>query len=151
DGRGYLVTEWLEGETLADRLAGEPLTVEETVDLGLRVAEALGEAHAKGVVHRDLKPANIFLTPAPAQAGGAPTPQGSIPGIRVLDFGIARLEGMGLTATQTGAVLGTAGYMAPEQARGERGVDAAADVFSLGCVLFRCLTGRTPFEGDDIL
>jgi eukaryotic-like serine/threonine-protein kinase len=139
DGRGYLVTEWLDGDTLAARLEQGPLSVEETLDLGARIAGALGEAHRAGIVHRDLKPANIFLI------------RGEIAGTRILDFGLARIERAGLTLTQTGSVMGTAGYMAPEQARGERGVDAAADVFSLGCLLFRCLTGKAPFAGDDML
>ncbi len=139
DGRGYLATEWLEGETLAVRLDRALLSIEDALELGVRLAGALGEAHRAGIVHRDLKPANIFLV------------GGEIAGVRVLDFGLARIEGAGLTVTQTGSVLGTAGYMAPEQARGERGVEPAADVFSLGCVLFRCLTGKPPFAGDDML
>ncbi len=138
-GEAYLITEWLEGETLSQRLARARLSVAESVALGQRVAEALGAAHRQGVVHRDVKPSNLFLV------GGA------VDDVRVLDFGIARAPGRERSLTMTGVMLGTLGYMAPEQARGERSVDARADVFSLGCVLFKCLTGRGAFIGDDVL
>ena len=107
-----------------------------------RVAEALGAAHARGVVHRDLKPSNLFL---PGRRGRRRR------AIRVLDFGIARPPGGATRAHHDGRGARHPGYMAPEQARGERDVDARADVFSLGCVLFECLTGRPPFAGDDTL
>jgi tetratricopeptide (TPR) repeat protein len=138
DGDPYLVMEWLEGETLADRLRRCVLTVGETVTLTARVAAALGAVHRGGVVHRDLKPSNVlFRGPSFRSA-------------TLIDFGIARLAGGGQRLTTPGAMLGTPGYVAPEQARGEE-VDARADVFSLGCVLFKCLTGRGPFVGDDAL
>ncbi len=139
DGRAYLVTEWLEGETLADRLRRGRLTIVEALDLGERVATALDEAHRAGVVHRDLKPANLFLQ------------NNEITSVKVLDFGIARLAESTRALTLSGAILGTAGYIAPEQARCERTIGPAADVFALGCVLFKCITGELPFAGDDLL
>jgi len=135
-GELFLVMEWLDGEPLEARLRRGPLTVHETVTLATRVAEALGAAHRRGFVHRDLKPSNLFL------------PDGRIDQVKVLDFGVARREGR-TQLTQTGAMVGTPGYMAPEQARTGGQIDARADVFALGCVLFECLTGVTPFEGDD--
>jgi tetratricopeptide (TPR) repeat protein len=139
DGDLYLVTEWLDGEDLGARLRRAGLTMAESLALGLRAATALGEAHRLGVVHRDVKPGNLWLV------GGRPEE------VKILDFGIARLRGHERTLTQAGAMIGTPGYMAPEQARGERRVDARADVFSLGCVLFKCLSGRLPFAGDDVM
>ena len=138
----YLAMEWLEGEDLKARLARAPLTVSESVRLATRVAEALGAAHARGIVHRDLKPSNLFL------------PGGSVEQAKILDFGIAQREGS-TQLTRTGVLLGTPGYMAPEQARGassEKGgeLDARADVFALGCVLFRCVTGTPAFDGDSV-
>jgi predicted Ser/Thr protein kinase len=134
-GEAYLVMQWLEGEGLSERLARSPLSVAETVALGRRVAGALHAAHARGVVHRDLKPSNLFL------------PGGDLARVLILDFGIARILEDGRTLTRTGTTLGSPGYMSPEQARGVR-VEASADVFSLGCVLFRCLAGQPPFTGD---
>ena len=136
DGQAYLVMEWLEGEGLADRLARGTLSVAETIELGRRVASALSVAHARGVVHRDLKPGNLFL------------PGRDLARVVVLDFGIARAIESGQSLTSTGATLGSPGYLSPEQARGDKNLDTRADVFSLGCVLFRCLTGRAPFTGD---
>jgi eukaryotic-like serine/threonine-protein kinase len=134
-GELYLAMEWLDGEDLAARLAREPLTMGEAVKLATRAATALAAAHARGIVHRDLKPSNLFL------------PGGQIEQVKVLDFGVALREGR-TQLTQTGALIGTPGYMAPEQARNQGVIDARADVFSLGCVLFQCLTGALPFEGD---
>jgi tetratricopeptide (TPR) repeat protein len=130
----YLAMEWLEGEDLSDRLARGRLAVGEAVTLLTRVAEAVASAHAEGIVHRDLKPSNLFL------------PDCDVARVKVLDFGVARL-GEASAFTRTGALLGTPGYMAPEQARGERGVDERADVFALGCVLFEALTGEAAFPG----
>ncbi|UQA59020.1 serine/threonine-protein kinase PknK [Polyangium aurulentum] len=139
-GEPYLVMEWLAGETLAERLAREGLRLEEGIALVRTVAEALGAAHARGIVHRDIKPNNLYLV------------NGSIERVKVLDFGIARLPAVTTRLTQTGIVLGTPGYMAPEQARGEQGkIDPRADVFSLGCVLFECLTGRPAFQGQHVM
>src|SRR6185437_7187982 len=107
--------------------------------LGVRVASALAAIHQRNVVHRDLKPSNIFLR------GGA------IDDIKLIDFGIAWRLDTTNQITIPGAMLGTPGYIAPEQAHGSADIDPRADVFSLGCVLFRCLSGRAPFHGNDAL
>lgn len=140
DGDLYLAMQWLEGEDLSARLLRpQLLSVSECVRLALGVAAALGAAHARGIVHRDVKPSNIFLV------------DGRVDQAKLLDFGIARL-GYGRTlATRTGTLLGTPGYMAPEQAQGRKDVDAAADVFSLGAVLFECLTGRPAFTAEHLM
>ncbi|MDC0683076.1 serine/threonine-protein kinase [Sorangium atrum] len=139
-GEPYLAMEWLSGESLSARLSRGPLDVEESVALVRAVADALGAAHARGIVHRDIKPSNLFL------------PGGAADRVKVLDFGIARLSGASARLTRTGALVGTIGYMAPEQASGERAqLDARADVFSLGCVLFECLTGRPAFQGRHLM
>jgi tetratricopeptide (TPR) repeat protein len=133
----YLVMEWIEGEDLGRRLSRGRLRVDACLTLAARVAAALAEAHARGVVHRDVKPSNLFL------------PGGAVEQVKVLDFGIARLAGVA-RATQTGAVLGTPGYLPPEQARGDDVIDPRADMFSLGCVLFECLTGAPAFAGQHL-
>src|SRR5262249_48965914 len=137
-GEAYLAMEWLEGEDLRSRLAREGLTLEESITLAIRVAEALGAAHAHAIVHRDLKPTNLFLRGR------------QVEDVKLLDFGIAQLGG-GTRMTRTDMLLGTPGYMAPEQARSGQIVDARADVFSLGCVLFECLTGKPAFSGDHLM
>ncbi|HEX3478549.1 MAG TPA: protein kinase [Kofleriaceae bacterium] len=137
-GALFLVMEWLDGEDLRRRLEREPLSIGESVALTTRVAEALGAAHARGIIHRDLKPSNLFL------------PDRRIDQVKVLDFGIAHREGL-TQLTRTGTLIGTPGYMAPEQARGQKVVDARADVYALGCVLFECLTGSRPFEGGSAI
>ena len=134
-GEHYLAMEWLDGETLEDALGHGPLTIEQSVELGRRVAEALASAHRRGIVHRDIKPGNLLL------------PGGALPGVRVLDFGLARRVLDQRRITQSGGIMGTPMYMAPEQARGEPYIDARADIFALGCVLFQCLTGQPPFTG----
>src|SRR4051812_44334648 len=134
-GELFLAMEWVEGETVKARLQRGPLAASEAVGLATRVAGALGAAHTRGVVHRDLKPSNLFL------------PGGRVDQVKVLDFGIAQREGR-TQLTQTGMMIGTPGYMAPEQARASGQIDARADVFALGCVLFQCLTGAPPFDGD---
>jgi hypothetical protein len=140
EGEPYLAMEWLEGESLAERLRRGALSVEDSISLTRAAAEALGAAHARDVVHRDIKPSNLFLV------------ENDLAGLKVLDFGIARMALTLGTFTQTGSVMGTPGYMAPEQARGERVcLDARADVFSLGAVLFECLTGRPAFEGQHVM
>ncbi len=137
DAQPYLAMEWITGETLSKRLARTGLTMGESVRLVTRVAETLAVAHAKGVIHRDIKPGNLILRDADVDR---PT---------LIDFGIARM-GLGASAiTNTGVMLGTLGYMAPEQARGTKGLDARADVFALGAVLFKCITGIPAFAGDD--
>ncbi|WP_438001037.1 protein kinase [Sorangium sp. So ce185] len=138
DGEPYLAMEWLEGEDLRARLARGMLGVDESVALAARVAAALGTAHARGVVHRDLKPSNLFL------------PAGDVALVKVLDFGIAHLGDV-TRLTRTGAILGTPGYMAPEQAGGAGALDARADVFALGCVLYECLTGTPAFAGERLM
>ena len=134
-GEHYLAMEWLEGETLSDRLAGGALTIRESVDLGRRVADALAGAHRRGIVHRDIKPSNLFL------------PGGRLEEAKLLDFGLARRLFDPRRITEAGGIMGTPMYMAPEQARGEKEIDARADIFSLGCVMFECLTGQPPFSG----
>ncbi|WP_437807354.1 protein kinase domain-containing protein [Sorangium sp. So ce1078] len=138
-GQPYLAMEWLEGVTLEERLAEAPVTLAESVTLAARVATTLGAIHRLGIVHRDLKPSNLMLV------GGA------VGRVTLLDFGIARHLRLAQSLTSPGAVLGTPGYMAPEQARGDSPIDARADVFALGCVLFHCLAGRPPFLGDSAL
>ncbi|MGH9486333.1 MAG: protein kinase domain-containing protein [Terriglobales bacterium] len=144
DGRPYLVTELLEGESLRARLRSGALGTRKTVDLGVQIARGLAAAHDKGIVHRDLKPENIFLT----NDGRA----------KILDFGLAKLAavvsgeevtaaGPAAAATAPGMVLGTIGYMAPEQVRGQA-ADARSDIFSLGAVLYEMLAGRRAFRGD---
>jgi len=133
----YLVMEWLDGEDLAQRLERGAMSTEDTVTLLKAVAEALGVAHTRGVVHRDLKPSNLFL------------PGASVRDVKILDFGVAHVAGV--THSRPGGMVGTPGYMAPEQARGEQGVDARADVFALGCVVFECLTGRRAFDAEHVM
>jgi tetratricopeptide (TPR) repeat protein len=134
DGTMYLIMEWLQGEDLAERLLRQRLDVTDTLALLRRVCEALEIVHASGVVHRDIKPANLFLT------GSDPS------SVKLLDFGVASHGRTTEALTQRGTLLGTVGYMAPEQAQGDEDIDARADVFALGCVLYECLTGRAPFS-----
>ncbi len=134
EGTHYLAMEWMDGEDLSSRLKNGPLTMTESIHLAARVAGALAAAHERGIVHRDIKPSNIFLI------------DGRPDRVKLLDFGIARFgDRDGLTAP--GVVFGTLGYMAPEQARGERFIDARADIFALGCVLYECITGKPLFMG----
>jgi tetratricopeptide (TPR) repeat protein len=141
-GELFLVMEWLEGESLAARLDRGPLGVAEATALGARVAGALGAAHARGVVHRDVTPRNVILV------------DGDIARAKVIDFGIARrpeVSSARAPHTRTGRPVGTPGYMAPEQARAERAIGPAADVFALGCVLYECLTGEPAFRAEGTL
>ncbi|HEU4583432.1 MAG TPA: protein kinase [Polyangiaceae bacterium] len=133
----FLAMELLEGEDLRQRLKRQGLTIPEAFQLIQKVAEALAFAHGRGVIHRDIKPSNIFLV------GGDPGR------VKLLDFGVARAPLRSEQSTATGVVLGTAGYMAPEQVLGSRDTSPAADVFSLGCVLFECLAGRPLFGGSN--
>jgi len=145
-GAPYLVTELLEGQTLAQRLGGRPLPQARALDIALQIADGLAAAHAKGIAHRDLKPDNVFVT-----SGGH---------VKILDFGLAKLVpalvGAGETGlptrgltpgTEEGAILGTVGYMSPEQARGEP-ADQRSDMFSFGCILYEMLGGRRAFARE---
>jgi eukaryotic-like serine/threonine-protein kinase len=143
DESPIIVMELLRGETLAQKLAREgALTVEVTARLLLPVVSAVGASHARGIIHRDLKPSNIFLSQN----------EGSVPRVKVLDFGIAKwLTGeldAGAVRTQTGSTLGTPCYMAPEQATGGRSIDHRVDVWSIGVILYECLSGIRPVEGE---
>ncbi|MDR0945368.1 MAG: Stk1 family PASTA domain-containing Ser/Thr kinase [Bifidobacteriaceae bacterium] len=131
----YIIMEYVEGHTLRELMRdGAALPIDEAIDITIGVLSALQYAHHAGIVHRDIKPANIMLTTAGQ--------------VKVMDFGIARaLADTSATMTQTQAVIGTAQYLSPEQARGET-VDARSDLYSTGCVLYELLTGRPPFVGD---
>src|SRR5499433_2582623 len=141
DGVEYLVMEYLEGETLADRLAKGALPLEQTLRYGQEIADALDKAHRQGIVHRDLKPGNVMLTKS---------------GVKLLDFGLAKAmagpaSSPQLTSlptqqnlTQEGTILGTFQYMAPEQLEGKE-ADARTDIFALGAVLYEMATGRKAF------
>jgi serine/threonine-protein kinase len=138
--RPYIVMELLEGETLASRLKREPrLSLSEAATLTVHIGRALRKAHNAGIVHRDLKPLNIFLARTDDEVIA-----------KVLDFGVAkaRLSGDEVEATLTGDVLGSPKYMSPEQAQGLRSVDHRSDLFSLGVILFRVVTGHMPFRGE---
>jgi eukaryotic-like serine/threonine-protein kinase len=146
EGHAYLVMQFLEGETLADRVQRGPLTIGSTLEYGIQIAEALAAAHRAGIVHRDLKPGNVMLTRS---------------GARLLDFGLARTVPTGPKSLQTtvgdrsnpsgltteGTILGTLSYMAPEQLDG-RALDTRVDVFAFGAVLFEMVTGLKAFEGE---
>lgn len=138
NGVPYIVMPFLRGESLDARLKREPaLRAADIIRIGIEAAEGLAAAHAKGLVHRDIKPANLWLE----------APRGRV---KVLDFGLARLTSEAGHLTQSGAIVGTPAFMAPEQGRGQ-GVDARSDLFSLGAVLYRMATGRTPFRGTDTM
>jgi hypothetical protein len=141
EGDPWLAMEWLDGEDLASRLRRGPLASEDVIAVGLGIAQALAHAHSEGLVHRDLKPSNVWLV------------EGDVRRIKVLDFGVVRRLAARetLARTRAGAMVGTPGYMAPEQARGERDVDARADVYALGCVLFECVTGQPAFVGEHVM
>ena len=143
EGAPFIVTELLEGETLRDRLKAGGLTVSKAMEAAVQIAQGLAAAHEKGIIHRDLKPANVFI----ARDGR----------VKILDFGIAKLvaptsaeelakEATVVEATEAGTVLGTVGYMSPEQVRGEV-VDARSDLFALGVLIYEMLTGRQAFHG----
>jgi serine/threonine-protein kinase len=145
-GAPYMVMEYLQGQDLSQRLRDQgPLGIPETIDLVLQACEALAEAHALGMVHRDLKPANLFLT---QQADATPC-------VKVLDFGISKVTSPGSSGndfgmTKTQAIMGSPLYMSPEQMASSRDVDARADIWALGTILFELLTGRVPFLGESM-
>jgi serine/threonine-protein kinase len=145
DGRPFIVMEYLAGESLDARLARlGRLNIEDTTRIITQVSRALAKAHSAGIVHRDLKPENVFLVNDEEEASDI---------AKVVDFGIAKFTdtSMGVSSsTRTGSVLGTPYYMSPEQARGLRTVDFRSDLWSLGVIAFKCLTGRYPFEGEAI-
>ncbi|HEY6173944.1 MAG TPA: serine/threonine-protein kinase, partial [Kofleriaceae bacterium] len=140
NGAPYIVMEYLQGESLAATLRRRgPLRVSDAVDYILQAIEGLAEAHAHGIVHRDLKPDNLFLH---RRNDG-----GTI--LKVLDFGISKISLNGVS-TRTGDIMGSPAYMAPEQMESTRSVDARADVWSLGVVLYQLVTGQPPFRGDTL-
>jgi tetratricopeptide (TPR) repeat protein/predicted Ser/Thr protein kinase len=132
DGRLFMAMEYVEGESLKERIARGPLKIDEALDIAVQIAQGLDAAHAKGIIHRDVKPGNIMV-----EASGL---------VKIMDFGLAKLSGRS-RLTRTGTTLGTVAYMSPEQARGAE-ADRRSDIWSLGAVLYEMVTGRTPFRGD---
>ncbi|MFC1794017.1 protein kinase [Planctomycetota bacterium] len=140
EGLGYLVLEYVPGQTLAERIAGARLKPQEALSIAQQIAEAVTAAHEHDIIHRDLKPGNIKITP-----------EGKV---KVLDFGLAKALGgeakdKQSTVTEPGRIIGTPAYMSPEQARGKP-TDKRTDIWSFGCVLYEMLTGKVPFEGETV-
>ena len=133
DSIHFMATEFVDGETLRQRMLGTELSVGELAGIAVQIASALRAAHQAGIVHRDIKPENIML-----RSDGV---------VKVLDFGLAKLAGGGNSEIESGLIMGTTAYMSPEQARGET-IDARSDVWSLGVVIYEMITGRVPFTGE---
>ncbi len=149
-GHRHLVLEFVEGETLADRLAHGPLPLDDALEFARQIAAALEVAHESGIVHRDLKPGNVMLTPAGAvKVLDFGLAKGGATGSSSSDIGLSASPTMTYAATDVGVILGTAAYMSPEQARGKP-VDRRSDIWSFGCVLYECLTGRQLFGGETV-
>jgi serine/threonine-protein kinase len=144
EGAPFIVMEHLEGQDLARVLRERgPLPIADVIDYVLQACDAIAEAHARGIIHRDLKPSNVFLT---KRIDGSPL-------VKVIDFGIAKTpasvgDGLELSLTDTAAILGSPMYMSPEQVRSSKHVDHRTDVWSLGVIVYRLLTGVAPFEGE---
>jgi serine/threonine-protein kinase len=144
EGMPYVVLEYLQGESLAQRVRRGPMSLDETFSLVRQIASALAAAHGKGITHRDLKPANIFVVPS------------EIDGVtreiaKVLDFGISKMRDGSTVKTQDSALLGTPQYMAPEQALGQHDkVDQRTDIFALGAIVYEMLSGQAAFAGQTI-
>jgi serine/threonine protein kinase len=158
-GQPYFAMQFVPGVTLARRLAGGPLPPREAAKLVAAIARGVDHAHQNGVLHRDLKPANVLLEvvsgqwPAANKDETSPTiDHSSLTALpKVTDFGLAKLLDAVGSLTQTGAIVGTPSYMAPEQARAEKQLTPAADVYALGAILYECLTGRPPFQAATAL
>ncbi len=152
NGVPFLAMPLLKGESLDDRLRREKkLPINEAVRITCEMADGLAAAHAQGLIHRDIKPANVWLEEQPLRAPAAGAQAARRPAkVKVLDFGLARSQTDEIHLTQSGAIVGTPAFMAPEQARGLQ-VDARADLFSLGCVLYVMLTGKRPFTGESTM
>ena len=132
EGESFIAMEYVEGQTLKDKIQSGPLKLKEAIEIAIQIAQGLHVAHEKGIVHRDIKSANIMLTP-----------KGQV---KILDFGLVKLYGR-TRVTKTGTTVGTAAYMSPEQAQGES-VDHRTDIWSFGVVLYEMITGLLPFKGD---
>ncbi len=142
DGTSYMVMELLAGQDLATRLEAGRLDGVAAANIILQILEGLGAAHRAGILHRDLKPENLFLVPTRTGEEF----------VKILDFGISKFNSNipgAVSATMTGAILGSPVYMAPEQARGLKQIDARADLYAVGTLFYECVTGRVPFEGDN--
>jgi eukaryotic-like serine/threonine-protein kinase len=141
DGRKYIAMEWLEGESLSDRIERSPISPQEAIDIIDGICDALEAVHEKQIIHRDLKSDNVFLVNVRGRTQ-----------VKLLDFGLAKLAGndpRAITKTKTGIVVGTPHYMAPEQARGKP-VDGRSDIYALGVLAYKILTGHLPFKGEGV-